>query len=100
VEIFHLKISQHGKSWLVQLATTTKRRINELVQNYPLDMNGINTNVEINIIPLGSFDYLIGMDWLEKNHVFLDYYNKEFTCLDEEGNLRLVQGIQREMAAK
>jgi hypothetical protein len=44
---------------------------------------------------LGSYDCLIGMDWLDQHHVVLDYYNKAFTCLDEEGNLRAVQGIPR-----
>jgi hypothetical protein len=35
------------------------------------------------------------MDWLDQNHVILDFHNKEFTCLDEEGNSRIVQGIPR-----
>jgi hypothetical protein len=34
------------------------------------------------------------MDWLDQHHAVLNYYNKEFTCLDEEGNLSVVQGIQ------
>jgi hypothetical protein len=85
VEIFHLKRSKHDKSWLVQLATRTKRKINELVKGCPLDMNGVNTFVNLNIIPLGSYDVLIGMDWLDAHHVVLDCHNKTFTCLDEEG---------------
>ena len=32
VEIFHLQRSKHMKSWLVQLATGVKRKINELVK--------------------------------------------------------------------
>jgi hypothetical protein len=35
------------------------------------------------------------MDWLDQHHVVLEYYNKTFTCLDEEGNLREIQGIPR-----
>jgi hypothetical protein len=68
VEIFHLQRSKHKKSWLVQLATRAKRKINELVKDCPIDMNGLNTKVDVNIIPLGSYDCLIGMDWLEKHH--------------------------------
>jgi hypothetical protein len=73
LEIFHLQRSKHKKYWLVQLATGAKRKINELVKDYLLDMNGLDTKVDVNIIPLGSYDCLIGMDWLEKHHVFLDY---------------------------
>jgi hypothetical protein len=58
-------------------------------------MNGLNIKENLNIIPLGSYDCLISMDWLDKHHVVLDYCNKEFTCLDEEGNLRIFQGIRR-----
>jgi len=50
-----------------------------------MDMNGLNTNVYLNIIPLRSYDFFIGMDWSDKHHVVLDYYNKGFTYLDEEG---------------
>jgi hypothetical protein len=32
---------------------------------------------------------------LDKHHVVLDCYNKAFNSLDEEGNLRTVQGIPR-----
>jgi hypothetical protein len=95
VEIFHFPRRKLGKSWLVQLATGAKRKINEMVKACPMDMNGLSTREDLNIIPLGSYDFLIGMDWLDQHHVVLDCYNKEFTCLDEEGNLRTVQGIPR-----
>jgi hypothetical protein len=58
-------------------------------------MNGLNTKVDVNIIPLGSYGCLIGMDWLEKHHIVLDCYNKTITCLDEEGKQGKIQGISR-----
>jgi hypothetical protein len=84
VDIFHLKISKLEKSSLVKLATGTKIRINENVKDCPKNMNGVSTNVDMNIIPLTYFDILIGMDCLEKHHVVLDFHNKKFICLDEE----------------
>jgi hypothetical protein len=65
VEIFHLPRSKHGKSWLVQLATGAKRKVNEMVKSCLMDMNGLNTREDLNIFPLGSYEYLIGMDWLD-----------------------------------
>jgi hypothetical protein len=56
-------------------------------------MNGLSIKVYLNIFTLGSYDCIIGMDWLDQHHVVLDCHNKEFTCLDKEGNLRKVQGI-------
>jgi hypothetical protein len=58
-------------------------------------MIGFNTKEDLNIIPLGSYDCLIGMDWLDKHCGVLYCYKKAFTCLDEEGNSRMVQGIPR-----
>jgi hypothetical protein len=55
-----------------------------MVKTCPMEMNGLHTKVDLNIIPLGSYDCLIGMDWLDENHAILECYNKEFTCLDEE----------------
>jgi hypothetical protein len=66
-----------------------------MVKERPMDMNGIRTKADLNIIPLDSYDFLIGMDWLDEHHVVLYCYNKAFTCLDEEGNLITVRGIPR-----
>jgi hypothetical protein len=58
-------------------------------------MNGLNTKEDLNILSLGSCDYIIGMDWLDQHHAILEFHNKAFTFLDEEGNLRIVQGVPR-----
>ena len=100
VEGFHLERSKHNKSWFVQLAMGAKRTINELVKDCPIDMNGLNTKVDVNVIPLGSYDCLIGMDWLGKHHVVLYYYNKTITCLDEEWKQGKIQGIPRVVAIR
>src|SRR5713101_8207314 len=93
VVICAFKKVKHRKSWLVQLTTGTKRKVSEVVERYPLVMNGLVTCVDINVLPLDSYDVLIGMDWLEAHKVKLDYYNKTFECMDEEGNPVVVKGI-------
>ena len=70
---------------MVQLATGTKRGIHDMVTGCSIILNGVNTSVDLNIIPLGSYDILIGMDWLDKHHVVLDYHSNTFTCLDGDG---------------
>jgi hypothetical protein len=95
VESLQLSRRKHEKSWLVQMATGTKRKVTELVKSCPVDMNGLSTKAELNVIPLGSYDCLIGMDWLDQHHAILDCRNKAFTFLDEEGNQKIVQGIPR-----
>jgi hypothetical protein len=65
VERFQLRRSKLGKYWLVQLATREKRKTNEMTKACPMNMNGLCINIDLNIIPLGSYDFLIDMDWLE-----------------------------------
>ena len=56
-------------------------------------MNELDTHDDLNILPLGSYDLLIGMDWLEKHRVMLNYYDKTFTCMDYNGNTIKVKEI-------
>ena len=95
VEICDFKKDKHRKPSLVRLATGTKRKVGELVEKCPLVMNGSITCVDLNVLPLGSYDILIGIDWLEAHRVNLDYYNKTFECIDEEGNPIVVKGIPK-----
>jgi hypothetical protein len=95
VERLHFPIRKHGRSWLVQLKTGAKRKINELVKSCPMDMNGLNTREYLNIFLLGSYDCLIGMDWLDQHHAILNYHNKEFTFMDVERNLKYAQKMSK-----
>ena len=74
------------------LATGTKRKVNEVVEKCPLVINGLSTCIDMNVLPLGSYDVVIGMDWLEAHRVNLDCYNKTFECMDGEGNPVVVKG--------
>jgi hypothetical protein len=65
VESLHLPRNKHGKYWLVQLAKGAKRKVTEMVKSCLMDMNGLSTREDLNILLLGSYDCLIGMDWLD-----------------------------------
>ena len=93
--ICDFKKLKHSKSVLVQLAIGTKRKVSDLVEKFPLEMGGLSICANLNILPLGSYDILIGMDWLEAHRVKLNWYKKSFECMDEEGNPRVVKGIQK-----
>jgi hypothetical protein len=100
VDRLHLEKRKLEKSSLVQLATGTKRRIHDMVRCCSISLNCVNTNVDLNIILLGSYDIIIGMDWLDKPHAFLDCHNKTFTCLDEEGKQSIVKGVPRPISIR
>ena len=63
-------------------------------------MKGLVTYAYLNVMPLGSYQILIGMDWLEPHRINLDYYNNTFECMDEEGNSRVVRGILKVISVR
>jgi hypothetical protein len=54
----------------------------------------------LNVLQLGSYDVLIGMDWLEKYKVILNCYDKTFTYVDDNGNIINIKGIPRTISIR
>ena len=63
-------------------------------------LNDFLTLVNVNIFPLGYYDLLIGMDWLEEHKVSLNYFDKTFTCIENNRNIIKVKGIPRKVTIK
>ena len=72
-----------------------KRKVSELVKYCDIDMNGFPNKVDLNILPLGSYNILISMDWLEQHYVMLDCIKKTILCMDSKGNQTKIQGIPK-----
>ena len=60
----------------------------------------MNTMVNVNVLPLGYYDLLIGMDWIEQHRAKVDCFNKSLTCLNEQGIKTQIQGIQKEIKVR
>ena len=56
-------------------------------------MNDFHMHVNVNILPLESYDLLIGMDWLEEHKFMWNYFDKTLTCTDDNGDNIKVKGI-------
>jgi hypothetical protein len=46
-------------------------------------MDGMDTKLYINIFPLGSYDLIIGTDWLEKHSTLVNCHDKTFNSIDD-----------------
>ena len=67
-------MNKFEKYWLVQLAAGTKRKVVSYVEDCEMFMSQFKTQVKLNVLPLGSYDVLIGMEWIEKHRVVLNYF--------------------------
>ena len=56
--------------------------------------------VNLNILPIGSYDILISMNWLEQHHVILDFLQKSILCTDSQGKQVKVQGIPNKVSVR
>ena len=53
-----------------------------------------------NILPLGLYNVLIDMDWLEHHHVMLDCLHKSILFIDSQRNQVKVQGIPKKVSIR
>ena len=100
VEKCKLFFDKFENSWLVQLATSGKIKLTCFVKECALVMDKFEIVVKRNVLPLGSYDLLIGMDWLEQHRVILNCYDKTFTCLNSDEKPVSVKGIPRKTTVR
>jgi hypothetical protein len=63
-------------------------------------MGEFSTQATLNILPLGSYDLLIGMDWIATYKSKMDCYHKTLECVSEEGRRITIQGIQKPVSVR
>ena len=86
VEKCKLPVEKFANSWLVQLVTGAKRKVINFVKNCAVIMDQFETFVKLNVLPLGSYDILIGMDWLEHHRMVFNSLDKTFTGINNDEN--------------
>jgi hypothetical protein len=91
---------RHVKPWLVQLVTGTKRKVAEVIPVCQFIMEGLPTKATLKILPLRSYDLLIGMEWLAAYKTKLDCYLKILECVNEERRKVTLQGIQKPVSLR
>ena len=64
VDVSKLGKIKHDKPWMVQLFVGTKWKVSEIVKYCEVILNGFPMKLNLNILTLGSYDILIGMEWL------------------------------------
>ena len=65
-----------------------------------IHLKSFTTSANLRVIPLGSYDIVLGMDWLEQNQAILDCKNKTITCLDDVGSARVIARIKRPISLR
>ena len=80
-----LQVVKFKNPCLVQLAIGVKTTVLAKVSNFPLKLAGQPIMANLNVLPLGSHNFLIGMDWVEKRWSLINYKYKTLNYMDLEG---------------
>jgi hypothetical protein len=69
----------------------------DVIGDFPFEISGICTQAYFNILPIGSYDVLLGMESHKEN---LNCYEKTLECEEEEGNEKVLQGIRKPVSVR
>eukprot|EP00253_Pinus_taeda_P027426 PITA_27426 len=72
-----------------------KRQVTAKIKDCSFTIAGQPITIDLNVLPLGSYDILIGMDWLEKHWSLVDCKTKVIYFRDQHGSMKEMQGIKR-----
>ncbi|GJY70340.1 putative reverse transcriptase domain-containing protein [Tanacetum coccineum] len=75
----------------VELADGKIFRINTIIRGCTLNFLDHLLNINLILIELGSFDVIVGMDWLAKYHVVIDYA-KKIVCIPWGNETLIIHG--------
>lgn len=79
----------------MQLVTGTEKRVHHWVRACAFELNSMTTSTHLNVLPLGSYSMLLGMDWMYLHSTKVDCYEKAIECLDDNGEQSILQVKKR-----
>lgn len=76
---------KYKNSYLVQLATHTKRNVSSWAKVCLVVLNGNHVNLNFNIFPLGSYYFLIRMDYLDVHRESINFVDETVAYTTDNG---------------
>ena len=69
------------------LAIGEKRRVTSKVENFPIEITWQQVRENLKVFPLGTYDILFGIDWLEAHLTLVKCKEKTINFLTQEGKI-------------
>lgn len=70
------------------------------VDQCKIDLRVCSTKLKVYVTTLGTYDLVIGMDWLEAHQAWVDCYGKRILSINDEGEVIQIQGIKRKVSLR
>ena len=79
-------------SFTVKVASRESITVDSIIRNCTLNLNEHNFSIDLNPMQLGSFDIIIGMDWLAKHHAEIVCFEKLIRIPLPSGDTLIIYG--------
>jgi hypothetical protein len=89
---------KHDDFKQVEMASGEKQVVGPSVDNCIVDLGVCTTRLKVYVTALGAYDLIIGMDWLVAHRALVDCFAKKVLCVNDEGKLVEIQGVQRKVS--
>jgi hypothetical protein len=86
---------EHDDFKHVEMASGEKQAVGASVDNCIVDLGVCTTRLKVYATALGTYDLIIGMDWLEAHRALVDCFAKRVLCVDDEGRPVEIHGVRR-----
>jgi hypothetical protein len=85
-------VEQDDEFSFVEMASGAKQKVGGKVTGCILNLGEFVTRANLYVTILGSYDVVIGMDWLESHEAILNCKMKWLSLVDDEGQRRVIVG--------
>ena len=76
--------------WEVELASGARVSVDSLIHECLIQVGDMFTTLDLRITPLGSYDVVLGMDWLSAHSAKVDCRQKKIKYIDDHGSPRVI----------
>jgi hypothetical protein len=87
-----VKAVEQDEFSFIEMASGAKQKVGGKVTGYALNLGEFVMRVNLYVTILGSYDIVIGMDWLETHEAILNCKTKRLSLVDDEGQRQLIVG--------
>jgi hypothetical protein len=80
------------------MASGEKQVVEPSVNNCLVDLGVCTTRLKMYITGIGTYDLIIGMDWLEAHRAMVYCFAKRVLCIDNEGRSVEIHSVWRKVS--
>ncbi|XP_059072376.1 uncharacterized protein LOC131873566 [Cryptomeria japonica] len=92
VSKLNVKPGYVSKPWNVQYGNQAERMVDQCLACSELLLPNFLTEVNLYVAPLGSYDVILGINWLTEHKAIVNCEDKLVECSDDLGNQVKIQG--------